>query len=94
MNPQEMTFVTELMQAGEDILNLRTRLQLLRARYTLNGHDNATTGITDGKLSEIPAFSHISRTELEGGITAIDAVLNALGDNVSGQATNLIRLKG
>lgn len=91
MNPQEMNFVSELMQAGEDILNLRTRLQLLRARYTLNGFDS---GITDQELSGVPSFSHLTQTEMVSAVSEIDAVLNALGDNSAGQATNLIRLKG
>lgn len=91
MNPQEMNFVSELMQAGEDILNLRTRLQLLRSRYTLNAFDSS---ITDQELAETPTFAHLTQAELVSGVSAIDAVLNALGDNISGQATNLIRLKG
>lgn len=85
---QQANFVSELQTAAKDTLNLRDRLEDLAARWTQNDFFNemvdaevaaGTNGVTKGEIIE--------------AINAVNAVLAALGDNTSGQAVNLIKLK-
>lgn len=85
---QQQNFVTELQQAAHEQLALRDWLENLSARWTQNDFFNemdeaevaaGTNGVTKGEIIE--------------AINAINAVLTALGDNTTGQAVNLIKLK-
>lgn len=88
LTTQQTNFITELQQAAAEQLALRNWLANLSARWTQNDFFNemveadvaaGTNGVTKGEVIE--------------GINAINAVLSALGDDVNGQAVNLIKLK-
>lgn len=85
---QQANFIAELQVAAAETLTLRDKLENLAARWTQNDFFNemdeaevaaGTNGLTKGEIIE--------------AINAINAVLTALGDNASGQAVNLIKLK-
>lgn len=85
---QQANFVYELQQAAAAQLSLRDTLENLSARWVQNDFFNemdeaevaaGTNGVTKGEIIE--------------AINAINAVLTALGDNQTGQAVNLIKLK-
>lgn len=53
--------------------------------------------LNDTDLSENGSFAHLTKSEIANAInaiTAITAVDTALGDYVTGQVTNLIKLRG
>jgi hypothetical protein len=85
---QMANFIAEMQTEAAVQLASRDRMRNLVARYTQN--DFASTMIEAEIASNVPG---LTKAEIEGGITAFNAVLTALGDDVSGQATNLIKLK-
>lgn len=85
---QQANFVSELQTAAKDTLNLRDRLEDLAARWTQNDFFNEMVD------SEVAAGTNgVTKGEIIEAINAVNAVLAALGDNTSGQAVNLIKLK-
>lgn len=90
MNLQEQNFVRELMGISETLLFNRDTMRKLSARWFANSH----SGISDLELQEIPDFEHLVSQDLADCITAITAVLDALGTDSGGQAANLIKMKG
>lgn len=89
MEQQDQNFVRELMDIAESVLGDRTVIENLYARWNLNGH----SAITTEQLGGIPEFAHLSQSDLANCVTALNTILTALGDNVSGQATNLIKMR-
>jgi predicted DNA-binding protein YlxM (UPF0122 family) len=85
---QMANFVAEMQTAAAEQLILRDKQRNLVARYVQN--DFANTMIDQEVADGVPG---ITKQEIIDGITAFNAVLTALGDDVSGQATNLIKLK-
>lgn len=88
MTPQEQDFTDRSMQLFERLLGERDEWKRLMAERSLNGFD---TSITTGNLALIPAFAHLTQQELNDAYAAILALDTALGDNVSGNATHLIK---
>ena len=91
LTQQESNFVSRLQQLAEETLALRHKIQEEIALY--NAEAFGTT-ITDPDLQEVAAFKHITQAEMVSTITALSAIITALGDDTSGQAINLIKLKG
>lgn len=83
--------ISRIMQYAEQLLALRQELQLLRTRWDQNDMYNL---LTDQDIASVSGFAHLTKSEVSNAVAAFDAVLTALGDNVTGQAVNLIKLKG
>lgn len=83
--------ISRIMQYAEQLLALRQELQLLRTRWDQNDVYNL---LTDQDIATVATFAHLTKSEVSNAVAAFDAVLTALGDNVTGQAVNLIKLKG
>ncbi len=91
LSNQEQNFVSELMALGAELLSVQHDIQTLAARWNQNGLGSS---IDDTGLAEISTFAHLTAAEVSSGVTAVQAVDTALGDYVSGQSANLIKLKG
>lgn len=91
LTPQQQNFLSELLQTAEAELALRNKKRELIARWNLN--EFAVIFKSDAIKSN-QTFEHLDIDKVVSGITAFEAVLAALGDDVSGQATNLIKLRG
>jgi hypothetical protein len=91
LTPQEQNFVSRLQIEAMQLLETRDRLRLEVALYNAEGFGAA---ITDESLAALPALAHLTQVEVQNCLTAFGAVLTALGDDVSGQAVNLIRMRG
>ena len=91
LTQQESNFVSRLQQLAEETLALRHKIQEEIALYNAEGFG---TAITDPDLQEVSAFKHLTQTKLVATVTALSAVITALGDDSSGQSVNLIKIKG
>lgn len=91
LSPQLQNLISEIMVEGAAELQARHRKQELIARWNLN---TISTKLPDEDIASISSFSHLDREKIIDAIAAFEATLNALGDDESGQATNLIKLKG
>lgn len=88
---QQSNFISELMAWADDQLRVRVKGRELVARWNLNG----TLGkLSNEQLQAISSFEHLDVEKVTNAVTALQAVNEALGDDVSGQATNLLKLKG
>lgn len=90
LSNQNNNFIQECIDKSENILNLRDDLSEMVARWNLN---SISATLTDEDIAGVPAYSHLTKAEVVACITAFQAILTALGDNTSGQATNLIKMK-
>lgn len=88
---QEQNFVTDTMNLSQIILNDRTALENLIARYNNNQFGSS---LSDAKLAGLTSTAHLTLAKIQNAVTAFNALLTALGDDVSGEATNLIKMKG
>lgn len=90
LSSQNHNFIQECVDQAANVLSLRDELEDVVARWNLNGVSSA---LTDEDIAADASFSHLTKAEVTSCITAFQAVLTALGDNTSGQATNLIKMK-
>lgn len=88
LTTQQTNFILEMQTEAAVQLASRDRQRNLVARYTQNDFANT---MLDADV--IAGTNGLTKQEIVDGITAFNAVLTALGDDVSGQATNLIKLK-
>lgn len=91
MTAQLQNIVSEIMDMSEEALDLQNREQLLRARWDQNDAFNL---LTDQDLADIPTFAHLTKSEVANAMGALDDISTALGDYVSGEAVNLVKMKG
>lgn len=91
MTAQIQNIVSEIMSMSDEALDLQNREQLLRARWDQNDVFNE---LTDQDLLDIPSFAHLTVSEVANAMGALDDISTALGDYVSGEAVNLIKMKG
>lgn len=87
LNTQDSNFLSDMIQLAKDQLAVQNREQDLVARY--NNNDMFNTLVSADIEAAYPG---ITKDEVVAGITAFNAVLTALGDDTSGQASNLFRL--
>lgn len=88
---QQQNFISELMAWSQQQLKVREIGRDLVARWNLNG----TLGkLSDEQLRAYVSFDHLTVQKVIDAVTALQSVDAALGDDSSGQATNLIKLKG
>ena len=91
LSAQQQNFLSELQQDAENVLATRNTLREIIARWNLN---EFATIFKTGDIKENATFQHLDLDKVTNAITAFQQVLDALGDDASGQATNLIKLKG
>lgn len=91
---QQSNFISELMVWADDQLRVRVKGRELVARWNLNGTLGTLGKLSNEQLQAISAFEHLDVEKVTNAVTALQAVNEALGDDVSGQATNLLKLKG
>lgn len=91
LTTQEQQFVNDLVYWAGVELQQRTAAEQLAARWNLNDFFN---GIQDADLQAVPSLGYLTNSKLANGINVVNAIVTLLGDNVSGQAVNLIELKG
>lgn len=90
LSNQEIHFIGDLMDIGKQMRELRNRMLELRARYDQNGF---AVSIAQAHLDAYGGdFEHLTTAKIVNGITANQAVIDALGDASSGQLVNLIKL--
>lgn len=87
LDSQQQNFVSQTIANARDVLQLRTRLQ--RA-LTLYKHKGYLLKIDDESLAEV--FSGLTQDELSRGVEALNAIVEALGDDDRGLAAALIDL--
>ncbi len=91
LTAQESNFIGRLQQKAAALLDLRDDLQREIALYNAEGFGQS---ITDADLQTVGDYGHITQAKMLGCITAFSDVLTALGDDVSGQAVNLVKMRG
>lgn len=89
LSGQNQNLISELQGWAEAELAQRDRAKNILMRWNQNGVFDA---LTDVDVTAI--FPHLDKSEVANGINALTAVVTALGDDSSGQATNLAKLKG
>lgn len=89
LSVQNQNLITDEISIAADMRALQHRMVDLVARWNLN---DAFTQLNDADIAAL--FPWLTKSEVSNGIAAFTAVTSALGDDVSGQATNLIKLKG
>lgn len=90
MDSQQENFVVRLINNSQKMLDLRDEMQRDIALY--NGLDFGSV-LTDGALAAVERLAYLQQSDIWNAITAQSAVLTALGDDVSGQAVNLIKMQ-
>ena len=83
--------ITRIITLAEETLRIRYDMELLIARWNQNDMFNQ---LNDPDIQAITGFGHLTVSEVANAISAFTSILGALGDNTSGQAVNLIKMKG
>lgn len=91
MTQQEQNHVARAIDLAAQMVHIKQELDVLRAEWDQNDFFNL---ITDDDLSGIPAYAHLTQSELAAGLGALTGVRDYLGDYISGQITNLVKLRG
>jgi hypothetical protein len=91
LTDQQQNIISDVMAESTTLLAQRDRLELLLARWNQNDSFNQ---ILNADLLLLPSTSHLTNSKIANAINAFTAILTALGDDSSGQAVNLIKLKG
>lgn len=89
LSAQNSNLISEMMNWAEVELAQLDKAHNLLARWNQNDVFNI---LTDPDVEAV--FPHLTKSEIVEAINAITAVSTALGDFTSGQAVNLIKLKG
>lgn len=91
LTAQQQNFMSRLQQMAQETRTLRNQIKEEIALYNAKGFG---VDITDAELENIPSFEHLTQSDLWNCITALQGVIDALGDEVSGQLVNLIKMIG
>jgi plasmid maintenance system antidote protein VapI len=91
LSAQNSNFISELTTKSEMILDLQREIDVLVARWNQNDMFNA---LTDVDIQAVAAFAHLTKSEVSNAVNAVTAVSTALGDLTTGQAVNLLKMKG
>lgn len=87
LTSQRNNFIQNLIDLSDQLLKDEQQIDLLVAEWNLNGYGSM---INSDIQVNYPALTN---TLITNAITAIEAVQTALGDKVSGQQTNLIKIQ-
>jgi len=91
LTAQESNFIGRLQQKAAALLDLRDDLQREIALYNAEGFGDS---ITDADLQTVGDYEHITQAKMLNCVTAVNVVLLSMGDDVSGQAVNLVKMRG
>lgn len=91
LSKQNEHLIYEIMGLAGQAIDLQNRIRSMRARWDQNDVFNT---LTDPDLAEHPDFSHLTKSELGNAVGALTGVDTELGDYVSGQVVNLLKLIG
>jgi hypothetical protein len=84
---QDSNWIAEEIAAAQETLALRDKLRNIVARWNNNDMFNQL------QTEDIEAaFDGINKAEVTAAINAFNAVITALGDDTTGQASNLFKL--
>lgn len=84
---QDSNFLSEMIALAKAQLELQNREQDIVARW--NNNDLFNTLVSEDVEAAYPG---ITKAEVIAGINAFNTILTALGDDTSGQASNLFKL--
>lgn len=91
LTSQQQNFISEMLSWAETELRQRDIARNLAARWNLNG---LLAKLDDESVQSVAAFEHLDAQKVIDGVSTLQIVVTTLGDDVSGQATNLIKLRG
>lgn len=89
LTAQQHNFIAALIAKSKETRNMQLSYHDLIAEWNLNDMFNQ---LDDAAV--IAAFPHLDKSKVGNAINALTAILDALGDDSSGQATNLIKMQG
>lgn len=89
LTTQEDKFIQDLTAKALEVRNMQLSFDTLVARWNLNDFFNQ---LDDADIAV--NYPHLDKSKLANCINALLAVDTALGDDVSGQTTNLIKMQG
>lgn len=84
---QDSNWIAEEIAAAKELLELRDKIRNIVARWNNNDMFNQL------QTADVEAaFPGINKAEVTAAINAFNAVITALGDDTTGQASNLFKL--
>lgn len=87
LTKQDSNWIAEEIALAKDTLVIRDRWRNLVARWNNNDLFNQ---LVSADIEE--SYDGINKAEVTAAINAFTAVINALGDDTTGQASNLFKL--
>lgn len=94
LTTQQANWLSRQQEEAQRLLDMRDRLERDIAMYNAEGFGADITDADIVASAEIyPALAHLTQSDMWNVVTAFTAVLDALGDDVSGQAVNLIKMR-
>lgn len=91
LTAKQQNWLTRLTNEAETLLASQNRIQELVAEYNNEGY---STAIETSELQENQTFAHLTNEKMVNGVVAVTTVDTALGSLSSGQALNLLALRG
>lgn len=91
MTPQAQNHTTRSITLSDSLVEIYYAIQRNQAEYNNN---SIASELTDGNLEAINDFKHLTGAEAIAIQTAFSAFMTAMGDEVTGQITNLIKARG
>lgn len=88
LTPAQSDWVSHMKQEATVLLDSQERVKRLVAEYNAEGYSSV---ITDAALLD-SGFPDLTNARVIAGVVAVSAVDTALGDLVSGQSGNLLKL--
>lgn len=87
---QQQNFASDLMTLAASERAVQLQAKDIVARYNNNGFSTIATV----DLAAYAPTAHLTQLKVQNCVGAINAIATALGDDVTGQAVNLIEMKG
>lgn len=89
LSNQDSNFISRAMTWSEDMLKMRADAQLISAQWFSNIMNDS---LNDEDIAEV--FPHLNKAEVINFVTAVAAVLGALGELSGGNAEHLNKMRG
>jgi hypothetical protein len=90
LEQQAVNWVGRLIDRSQRILDLRDEMKREVALYNTQGFG---ASLTDQELAAVESLAGYTQSDIWNAVTAHQEMLDALGDDVSGQAVNLIKMR-
>lgn len=91
MTAQAQNHTSRSISLSDRLVEIYYEIQRNQAEYNNN---SISSQLTDENLDAIPDFRHLTGTEAVAIQTAFSAFITEMGDEVTGQITNLIKARG